>query len=374
MIHVSIKPTSRCNLNCLYCNLQEKSKATLSIVTVKDFLSWLVKNFPRERINVRWGGGEPLLTGFDLFNFAVEWQKRLSPNFENEISTNLTLLDENFLRLFKENDFAIFTSLDGIGHSHNFQRDGSFDIVIKALKNLKEYGISKVFVNTVVTKFNCNSLEEIYDLCESLKLKWNFTVVVPSGIQKVQAEKLLVNPVDFSNTIIKIFDKWFMSESPTEILIFYDIIRYIMGRDNCVPKNDPQFSLGFDGNLYACRLLVGNPMYSLGKFTGQNYIEQPSCYTCSYQRNDFYHFYQCKNCYFDFLCNFNHCAYLYEVYFDVPDISNYLCNCWKPIYAHIIECIRAETLFNYQHSKGGKNNERREKINIIKSRANFRRH
>lgn len=369
MINVSIKPLSRCNLNCLYCNLQRRSEANLSIDTVKEFLSWLVEKFPKERIIVRWGGGEPLLMGFDFFYSVVEWQKRISPNFENEISTNLTLLDENFLRLFKENNFAIFTSLDGIGHSHNFQRDGSFDVVIKALNNLKEYGISKVFVNTVVTRFNCNSLEEIYDLCASLGLKWNFTVVVPSGIQKVQAKKLLINPVDFNKTIIKIFDNWFMSESPIEILVFYDIIRYIMGRDDCIPKSDPQFSLGFDGNLYTCRLLIGNPMYSIGKFAGQNFIEHPSCYTCLYQMNDFR---QCKSCYFDFLCNLNHCAYLYEVYNGFIDISNYLCSCLKPLYTHITECITDENHLIFQQ-KGVKNNERRKEGNFTWQRANHER-
>lgn len=342
-----------CNLNCLYCNLQETFNERLSITTVKDFLSSVVNRFPDEKIKVRWGGGEPLLMGFDFFKNIVELQKNLSSNFENEISTNLTLLEENFVKLFKENDFAIFTSLDGIGPSHDFQRDGSFNIVSKALKNLKGYGISKIFVNTVVTKYNCNILEEIYDFCSSLGLKWNFTVVVPSGIQKVQAKELVVNPINFSSTIINIFDKWFISGIP-EILVFYDIIRYIMGRNDCIPKNEPQLSLGPNGNLYTCRLLIGKPNHSLGKveFINHRFIELPACYTCSYQIIN--NFSECKNCYFDFLCNLNHCTYLYEVYKNFPDVSHYLCNCLQPIYTHIVKCITSETLSNTL--KGGENN------------------
>ena len=343
-----------CNLNCLYCNRQEKSKVGLSIAKVKNFFFILAERFPMERIKVRWGGGEPLLMGIDFFEDIVKLQKKLFRNIENEISTNLTLLDENFVRLFKENDFAIFTSLDGIGTSHDFQRNGSFDNLSTALKKLKEYGISKIFVNTVVTKYNYDTLEEIYNFCSDLELKWNFTVVVPSGIQKVQAKTLIVNPATFSNSIIKIFDNWFVSESPVEILVFNDIIRYIMGRNNCIPKNDPQLSLGPDGDLYTCRLLIGKPKHSLGNVESINhrFIGLPACYTCSYQKIN--NFSKCKNCYFDFLCNLNHCTYLYEVYKDFPDVSHYLCNCLKPIYTHIIKCITSETLANTL--EGGESN------------------
>lgn len=330
--------------------------------TVKDFFSFLVEKFPEERINVRWSGGEPLLIGFDFFNSAVEWQKKISQNFENEISTNLTLLNEEYIRFFKENNFAIYTSLDGIGHSHDFQRDGSFNLVRRALIDLKEAGINSIFVNSVITKQNCTIIEEIYNFCQSYDFNWNFTMVVPSGVQKAQAEKLIVSPIDFSNRIIKIFDKWFLSETPLKIPIFHYIIRYIMRREDYIRMDEPQISIGPDATLYACRRLVGNPLHSLGKFVEQSPLERPKCRTCSYQMKNFR---QCENCYFDFLCNLNYCAYLHKVYASFPDLSHYLCNCLKPIYTHILECVNSEILINlkYQHEEVS-TNERREESNF----------
>lgn len=340
MIHASVKPLSSCNLNCLYCNLPIRASARLQIQTVRDFFSTLVRSFPHENFSVKWGGGEPLLMGVDFFQAVTDWQNKLPASFENEISTNLTLLDNAYLDLFKQQNFTIFTSLDGVGQAHDLQRDNSFVHVSRSLLRLKEAGISKVFVNTVCTRLNCESLQQIYNFCVAMNFGWNFTVVVPSGMNRRQAESLMVNPVAFSTAIIEIFDQWVLAQSPIDVLIFSDIIKYTIGMEDYIHRDDPQLTLASDGSLYSCRLLAGNHKFSLGRFGTKTTIETPDCRKCSLHLPN--SFLPCQECYFDFLCNLNHCAYLQDVYAHFHQFSGYLCGCLKPTYTHIYRFLETQ--------------------------------
>jgi uncharacterized protein len=336
MIEIIIKPTTRCNLSCLYCNLENISNVNITINTIKKFFAIIVERYPEEIVNIRWHGGEPLLMGLEFFNNVIDYQNELSTHFENEISTNVTLLNMQWIDFFKKNHFAIFTSLDGIGSKHDFQRNNSFSIVKQALIDLKSSGIQNISVRSTVTRYNADALEEVYDFCSLLQLKWTFSVIIPSGIKKKNAENLVVNPTDFNTAIIRIFDKWFMTTLPTDIQPFQNIIEYFIRREEYEPDGKPSLSFGPDGNIYACSLLTGNSKYALGKFNDKDIMEKFNCLTCSWQRTSFG---ECENCNFEFLCNLNRCAYLSMVQNSFASLPNYLCSCWKPIYAHILEQV-----------------------------------
>jgi uncharacterized protein len=339
MIQVMIKPTTKCNLNCIYCNVEERSNMNLSIGSVKRFFSILSERFPEEGLSIKWHGGEPLLMGVDFFDSAIKWQESLSSDFQNAIATNLTLLSGDYLKLLKDHNFTIYTSVDGIGAPHDFQRDGSFDKVRRALIDLKNSAILDVFVTSTVTKHNVSSLGGVYDLCLSLGYKWKFSVVIPAGMQETQAESLTVNPLDFSTAIIRIFDSWFVAETPIEIPVFDGVIKYILQKDDYIEDSEPPFTLGPDENLYVCPLLVGSPQYAVGKFDNPNSMKKVDCLTCSWQRITFR---KCESCYFDFFCKIIHCAYLYKVNNRFNPLPNYLCSCWEPIYSHILERVTNE--------------------------------
>lgn len=345
MIEVVIKPTTRCNLNCIYCNNEKISNSDISLNTMKNFFSIIVERFPEEKINIRWYGGEPLLMGLDFFRDIVEYQNKLSTQFENEISTNITLLNRQWIDFLKENEFAIYTSLDGIGLKHDFQRSNSFIIVKQALIDLKSSGIQNISVRTTTTRYNVEALEEVYDFCSSLQVKWNFSAVIPGGLQKVNAENLVVNPIDFSSAIIRIFDKWFMSASPSNIPVFQNVFDYFLRREEYENADKPRLSMGPDGNIYSCPLLLENSKYIIGKFDNKDIMDTFNGFKCSWQRNDFK---ECENCYFEFLCKLNHCAYLNDVQKNYTSLPNYLCSCWKPIYTHILERVTNEMTDNLE--------------------------
>lgn len=346
MVDVVIKPTTRCNLKCLYCNVEKIFNADISIPVLKDFFSFLVKSFPEEEIVIKWHGGEPLLMGLDFFKSSIEYQNKISSHFENEILTNITLLNKQWLEFLKEGNFEIYTSLDSIGCDHDIQRSGSSEIVRQALIDLKSFGINNVTVKTTITKYNLNNIERVLEFCDSLQFKWNFSQAIPSGIQQSNTENIIVNPTDFNNAIIGLFDKWFVSESPSDISQFKYIIDYIIHKET-YGKKKPALSLGPDGNIYACPSLIGNLEYIIGKFDNPASLEKFNNVDCSCNK---IYFPECKNCYFDFFCKITYCEYLNEVHKGFFNLPNYVCSCWKPILTHIREQVTLQMGFA-QNSK-----------------------
>jgi len=339
MIQVVIKPTGSCNLSCLYCNVEQKSRTKISLDRVKVVLKLLSDKYSDDTVLIRWHGGEPLLMGKDFFAAVVQFQRSMPTKFENEISSNLMLLDDGFLSFFKENEFAIYTSLDAVGAAHDHQRDKSFTRVKESLLRLKDYRIDNVTVRSTVTKYTVDRLEHVYDLCRSLNFKWEFGVVIPAGLQRVKALELLVNPDDFSHQAIKIFDRWLKEKTLVEVPVFQNIINYFMKREQYIFDTKPRLSIGSDGVIYACPLLIGNENYALGDVIDPISLEKFCTLTCSEQRIDFT---PCEHCYFEFFCKLIHCTYLFQIHNFFPALCEYLCHCWKPVYLHIYESVFSE--------------------------------
>jgi len=365
MIQVVIKPTTNCNLNCLYCNVEQKSRDRISTDVVKSFMKLLSDWYPHHAILVRWHGGEPLLMGKRFFTDVLRWQKSLSTQFENEISSNLTLLDNEYLSLFKQNDIAIYTSLDAVGASHDSQRHNSFERVRESLFKLRDYGIKKVTVRSTATKSSVESLLGVYELCYSLGFRWDFSVVIPAGLQRVQALKLLVDPTEFARTAQTIFDSWLRLEPAVEVPLFRNIINYFLNREQYLHETQPRLSLGADGVIYQCPLLIGKREYAITEFGDSNRFNQFCSSNCSAER---LHFSACENCYYEFFCKLTHCTYLAQVHNGFPTLPEYLCQCWKPLYLHIHESVSSLVLFNNHHNQKEISHEHQQESNFARER------
>ena len=116
-IHVLAKPTGAiCNLACKYCFFLDKemlypgSNFHMSNEVLENFIRQLIAAHRSPQVTVAWQGGEPTLMGIDFYRRAVELQKKYGKpgmTFENTMQTNGTLLDDEWCRFFKENNFLI---------------------------------------------------------------------------------------------------------------------------------------------------------------------------------------------------------------------------------------------------------------------------
>lgn len=122
---IILKVSSICNLNCRYCYLFNKSDKShlhysnimpqeVVVATLKRIDEYL-NIIPSKTIELTFLGGEPLIAGIDFYNRFFELADKYikSGNVKYSIQTNGSLLNLEWISLFKAHDVSIGVSLDG---------------------------------------------------------------------------------------------------------------------------------------------------------------------------------------------------------------------------------------------------------------------
>ena len=66
-----IIPTMGCPANCSYCWSSETTSHCMSTKTMDDIVEWL-KTFKKEPVTFTFHGGEPLLAGYEFFEYSLD--------------------------------------------------------------------------------------------------------------------------------------------------------------------------------------------------------------------------------------------------------------------------------------------------------------
>ncbi len=171
-LHI-ITPTLRCNHKCVYCYAKSKppdaKEYDMDEDTAKEVVDFIFQ-CPSKGITLEFQGGEPLLN-YSIIKFIVDYANKLNEEKKKKINfrlvTNLTLMDEEKLEWFVNNDIGLHTSLDGPKEVHNKNRKylsgkGSYDIVVDWIKKLKEKNIHISCMPTV-TKYSLSHWKDLID-------------------------------------------------------------------------------------------------------------------------------------------------------------------------------------------------------------------
>ncbi|MBO4637837.1 MAG: radical SAM protein [Clostridiales bacterium] len=113
-MNLTLYLTENCNLRCSYC-IREKCPNDMTSDTVRKSVDLAFSK--GDTAGICFFGGEPLLKK-DLICYALDLAKKRSEEtgipFSCKITTNGTLLDEEFLELAKKNNMQIGLSFDGL--------------------------------------------------------------------------------------------------------------------------------------------------------------------------------------------------------------------------------------------------------------------
>ncbi len=155
---------SQCNLRCTYCYIGNHLLDQAFYYTTSSIINFIRDLPPLDRITVL--GGEPLL--HPGIKNIVEVIKNHSCK-ERRISTNLTILNEDYLSSLKENKFRICVSLDGQSpHQHDMVRGkGAFEKTTRNLKRAIKLGHDIEVTHTVSNK-NIDSFWSFVNFCKSI--------------------------------------------------------------------------------------------------------------------------------------------------------------------------------------------------------------
>ena len=171
--------TYACNLQCIHCLSSSGTRDPRELTTeqAKAVLDEL-RDLQVFYINI--GGGEPMVRR-DFFEL-LEHAERC--NIGVKFSTNGAFITpESARRLAAMNYLDIQISLDGADRATNdrVRGEGSFDIAIRAMKNLRAANFGRFKISVVMTRDNVAQLDDFKSLADSYGAQLRITRLRPAG-------------------------------------------------------------------------------------------------------------------------------------------------------------------------------------------------
>jgi uncharacterized protein len=240
-----VKIASRCNLNCSYCyeyNMGDDSWKSMpkimSIETMSKIMDRIKEHSLKHdfnNISISLHGGEPLLVGIDKFRDYINVIKNNLDGYRYTIGmqTNATLIDQEFLTYFEENDIYVGISYDGPPKVNDLNRyyhngKGSSKDVEVALELLKD---SKIFSGILtVIDVNTNPIDTWRYLAQFEPPIIDF-LLPHANWDNPPLSHGENNYVKYGDWMISIFDDWFNGyKSHIRIRFFEEILYRLFGQ------------------------------------------------------------------------------------------------------------------------------------------------
>jgi 7,8-dihydro-6-hydroxymethylpterin dimethyltransferase len=163
---LTIDLTNRCNMMCNPCFMDANQVGyvhELEWEEVQKMLDDAASVKPRRQLSVQFSGGEPTLSPH--FLAAIRYARQLG-YFSVQCATNGIRFaqDENFAREAAESGLRFaYLQFDGVGNEHNQHRKvgNLYDVKLRAIENLRRYGVDITLVTTVVNGVNNDQVGDI---------------------------------------------------------------------------------------------------------------------------------------------------------------------------------------------------------------------
>ena len=304
-----LKPVgAECNLNCAYCyympaepeNNRPGRLNVMSEELLRKAIFETVKLNNTPEVSFCWHGGEPLLAGIGFFKKAVEIQQEAlvqenlkycgSKTIINTIQTNGTLINAEWCRFFKQNNFLVGVSIDGPKDIHDAFRvnragESMFDRTMAGISMLKEWGVEFNTLSTV------NSASEgrgagVYEFLKNIgtssqenpRFMQFLPVVAPDETWGVSAE-------GYGQFMKDVFSEWWRCEDAGRVYVqLFDVaLANYMGMQGGLCQFNPVCGdvpvLEKNGDIFTCDHFVNRPesavdnVFYLGNLKTQNFEE-----------------------------------------------------------------------------------------------------
>lgn len=284
LTRICLNITDACNLKCKYCFVTQ-SPHFMTLETAKDIVEWLYNNLQikkknnwclkTEKCTIHFFGGEPMLLYDKIIVPLTNYIKDKYPNdFQLGITTNGTLLDENKIKWFYENNFSILLSIDGARDTQNINRPcqdeskNSFDLVAKNIPYILKYFPDTVFRATI-DQSTVEYTFENFLFAQMVGFKNIF--LIPNGRERWKQENITKLNIEIEKIFIYLKDCFLknkefihfsvIDEVFNEILLQNDIIS---GKKSKIIRNKIRNiehcglgtisgSIGYNGNIYGCQ-------------------------------------------------------------------------------------------------------------------------
>ncbi|MCD7900493.1 MAG: anaerobic sulfatase-maturation protein [Bacteroides sp.] len=340
-LYVMLKPASSiCNLACEYCyyleknNLYKADNPRDKFIMSDELLDWFIEQYinsqTQPQILFTWHGGETLMRPLSFYKRALELQKKYGRGrqIDNCIQTNGTLLNDEWCKFFKENNWLVGVSIDGPQEFHDEYRRNkqglpSFNKVMKGIHLLNKYGVDWNAM-AVVNDFNADYPLDFYNFFKEINCHYiQFAPIVerifphtdgrhlasPKEGEEGELADFSLTPEQWGNFLCTIFDEWVKQDVGTYYIQLFDstLANWVGEQPGVCTMAKTCGHAGvmeYNGDVYACDHFVF-PEYKLGNIYSQTltemmYGEKQQCFGAAKQ-NTLPN--QCRECEFLFACN-----------------------------------------------------------------------
>jgi len=255
------------------------------------------------------------------------------------------LINDIWIKFFKEHDFSVSISIDGPKELNDQNRVdqhgyGSYDRVISAIKKVQDAKIP-LGVCIVISADNKDHIEEIYSLVSSMQIPYNIIPINKSGRAIESYNELGLGAEEYADAWIKMYDIWF--DSDEDYVYCSDFVfktRAILagkpvdciGLKNCTNSN---ISTDPIGNVYPCATLSGcnDSVYgTINDMSLDDLLESFSALSYRHREVDE----QCVFCKWQHVCHGGCPARAYKFNGD-HNKRDYYCSSLYRIYEHIAQ-------------------------------------
>jgi uncharacterized protein len=315
-------------------------------------------------VNFTWQGGEPTLMGIEFFRKAVSFQEkyRNGKKISNAFQTNGILINEEWCRFLHDNNFIVGISVDGPREIHDMHRlntadRASFDQVIRAVGLLKEFRV-EFNTLTVVHYDNCRHPLQVYNFLNSIGSRFMQFIPVVERIRQnsMDAELKLVGPEyqtaititdwsvqpeDYGNFLISLFDEWVRYDVGRIYVQLFDVtLANWLGEPAglCVFSETcgNAMVLEHNGDLYSCDHYVypQNRLGNISNVSVRSMAQSAQQYTFGNNKLMRLSAY-CIDCAYRFACHGGCPKHRFGYTPDGEGGLNYLCKAYKMFFSYV---------------------------------------
>lgn len=262
--------TERCNLRCRYCH-HEKSPKSMSREILQAALRLGTAGCTHTAVS--FFGGEPLLCRsliLETLDICRQLRRDTGHRFSFQLTTNGTLLDEDFLQLARANSMIVALSHDGVAQDDN-RRTCAGESTAKVLADIVPLLLRCLPYAPVMLTVPPDRVDT---LAESVRLFVErdgfryllFTPAFGPDIQWTEADLTALGGQ--YRRLAQLYEDWYRQGRKIWLGPFEGKIdAYIQERPVCAHTctlGQRRVSVSADGQLYPCTQFVGDPDYCIG--------------------------------------------------------------------------------------------------------------
>lgn len=361
-----------CNLACKYCYYLEKNnlymvqqpdrRFIMTDDTLERFISMYIQSQTTPQVLFCWHGGESLMRPLSFYKRVVELQKKYAAGriIDNTIQTNGTLLDDEWCRFFRDNNWLVGVSVDGPQEFHDEYRRNkmgapSFRKVMQGINLLKKHGVEWNAL-AVVNDFNADYPLDFYRFFKEIECRYiQFTPIVerilprkdgrylasPMDAQDIPLADFSVLPAQWGDFLCAVFDEWVRNDVGEYFVQIFDatLANWIGEQPGVCSMARTCGHAGvmeYNGDVYSCDHFVF-PEYKLGNIRTHTLVEM--MFSERQQRfgadkRDRLPG-QCRQCRYLFACNGECPKNRFATTADGEPGLNYLCEGYRKSFDHV---------------------------------------